>query len=39
MIEVLDPTARGPAERLVLPGRLPGAAGRVLGLRVDRAWP
>lgn len=39
MIEVLDPTARGPADRLILPSRLPAAAGRVLGLRVDRAWP
>lgn len=38
-IEILDPTARGSAERLVLPARLPSARGRVLGLRVDRAWP
>ena len=38
-IAVLDPTARGPADRLALPARLPSARGRVLGLRVDRAWP
>ncbi len=38
-IDILDPTTRGPGERLVLPARLPSAHGRVLGLRVDRAWP
>ncbi|MFN8640287.1 MAG: hypothetical protein U0802_00970 [Candidatus Binatia bacterium] len=38
-IAVLDPSALGPADRLVVPARLPTAAGRVLGLRVDRAWP
>ncbi len=39
MIEILDPTARGHADRLPLPERLRSASGRVLGLRVDRAWP
>lgn len=38
-LAVLDPTALGPADRLVLPPRLATAADRVLGLRVDRAWP
>jgi hypothetical protein len=38
-IAVLDPSALGPADRLVLPPRLPAAHGRVLGLRIDRAWP
>jgi hypothetical protein len=38
-ITVLDPSVLGPAERIALPGRLPAADGRVLGIRVDRAWP
>lgn len=38
-VEVLDPCVLGPAERMVLPPRLPSAAGTVLGIRVDRAWP
>ncbi len=38
-ITVLDPSVLGPAERIALPGRLPTADGRVLGIRVDRAWP
>ena len=38
-VAVLDPSVLGPAERLALPARLPGAGGRVLGIRVDRAWP
>lgn len=38
-IAVLDPSVLGPAERIALPPRLPAAAGRVLGIRVDRAWP
>ena len=29
----------GPAERIALPACLPAAGGRVLGIRVDRAWP
>jgi len=37
-IEILDPTASGPAERLPLPPRLPALAGRVLGLRIDDTW-
>lgn len=36
---VLDPTALGPAERLVLPPRVADSRGRVLGIRIDRAWP
>lgn len=38
-ITVLDPSVLGPNDRLALPARLPSAAGRVLGLRIDRAWP
>ena len=38
-IAVLDPTARGPADRLPLPARAASARGRVLGIRIDRAWP
>ena len=38
-IAVLDPTALGPADRFTPPPRLPSAQGRVLGLRIDRAWP
>ena len=38
MIEVLDPTAAGPLERVPLPARLPSLSGRVLGLRVDDTW-
>jgi hypothetical protein len=37
-IEILDPTASGPLERLTLPARLPSLAGKVLGLRVDDTW-
>jgi hypothetical protein len=37
-IEILDPTATGPTERLPLPARLPGLSGRVLGLRIDDTW-
>lgn len=36
---VLDPTALGPAERITLPSRLDSGRGRVLGIRIDRAWP
>lgn len=36
---VLDPTVLGPAERITLPARLADPRGRVLGIRVDRAWP
>src|SRR6185369_1008907 len=37
-IAVLDPTARGPQERLALPRRLPSLRGKVLGIRADRTW-
>lgn len=37
-IEILDPTASGPLERLPLPARLPSLAGKVLGLRIDDTW-
>jgi hypothetical protein len=37
-IDILDPTASGPLERLVLPARLPSLAGKVLGLRIDDTW-
>jgi len=37
-IEILDPTASGPLERLLLPPPLPTLAGRVLGLRIDDTW-
>jgi hypothetical protein len=37
-IDVLDPTASGPLERLALPAPLPSLAGRVLGLRIDDTW-
>jgi hypothetical protein len=39
MVTVLDPTVLGPAQRIALPPRLAAAGGRVLGIRVDRAWP
>jgi hypothetical protein len=38
-VAVLDPSVLGPADRIALPARLPEARGRVLGIRVDRAWP
>ena len=38
-ITVLDPSVLGPAERITLPARVAGVRGRVLGIRVDRAWP
>jgi len=37
-IEVLDPTAPGPPQRLPLAPALDTLAGRVLGIRVDHAW-
>ncbi len=39
MLTVLDPCVLGPADRIALPARLPTARGRVLGIRIDRAWP
>lgn len=38
MIDVLDPTASGPLERLPMPERLPSLRGKVLGLRIDDTW-
>ena len=37
-IEILDPTASGPSERLPLPARLASLEGKVLGLRIDDTW-
>ena len=37
-IEILDPTASGPLERLSLPGCLPSLDGKVLGMRIDDTW-
>jgi hypothetical protein len=37
-IDILDPTAGGPLERVPLPARLPSLAGKVLGLRIDDTW-
>ena len=37
-IDILDPTASGPLERMALPGRLPSLAGKVLGVRIDDTW-
>ena len=37
-IDILDPIASGPLERLPLPALLPTLAGRTLGLRVDDTW-
>jgi hypothetical protein len=37
-LEILDPTASGPSERLALPARLAALRGKVLGLRVDDTW-
>jgi len=37
-IEILSPVALGPAETKPLARRLPRLRGKVLGIRVDRAW-
>jgi hypothetical protein len=37
-IQVLSPVALGPAEARPLTPALPTLAGKVLGIRVDRAW-
>jgi hypothetical protein len=37
-IDILSPVALGPAERRPLAPRLGTLRGRVLGIRVDRAW-
>lgn len=38
LIDVLDPTAASPRERLPLPAPLSSLAGHVLGLRIDDTW-
>ena len=38
MIEICSPVALGPSETKPLAPRLPTLRGRVLGIRVDRAW-
>jgi hypothetical protein len=37
-IEILSPVALGPSDATPLTPRLPTLHGRVLGIRVDRAW-
>ena len=37
-IDILSPVALGPSEAKPLVPRLPTLRGRVLGIRVDRAW-
>jgi hypothetical protein len=37
-IEILSPIALGPSERKPLAPRVPALAGKVLGIRIDRAW-
>jgi hypothetical protein len=37
-IEILSPVSLGPAQATPLRPRLPTLHGRVLGIRVDRAW-
>src|SRR5206468_680719 len=37
-IDILSPVALGPSEAKPLAPRLPTLRGRVLGIRVDRAW-
>src|SRR2546427_2190631 len=37
-IDILSPVALGPSEATPLAPRLPTLRGRVLGIRVDRAW-
>jgi len=37
-IDILSPVALGPSERKPLAPRLPALAGKVLGIRIDRAW-
>ena len=38
VIRVLDPTAAGPGDTIPLVPRLPSLEGKLLGIRVDRAW-
>lgn len=37
-IDVLSPVALGPSDATPLTARLPTLRGKVLGIRVDRAW-
>src|SRR2546428_12950877 len=37
-IDILSPVALGPSEAKPLAPRLPSLRGKVLGIRVDRAW-
>ena len=37
-IDILSPTASGPTQAEPLTPRLPSLRGKVLGIRVDRAW-
>jgi hypothetical protein len=37
-IDILSPVALGPAEARPLRPRIPTLRGRVLGIRIDRAW-
>jgi hypothetical protein len=37
-IDILSPVAPGPSEARPLAARLPSLRGKVLGIRVDRAW-
>jgi len=37
-IDILSPVALGPSERKPLAPRVPALAGKVLGIRIDRAW-
>jgi hypothetical protein len=37
-IDILSPVALGPSESKPLAPRVPALAGKVLGIRIDRAW-
>jgi len=37
-VDILTPVALGPSEHKPLAPRLPSLAGKVLGIRIDRAW-
>lgn len=38
-IQVLSPVAQGPAQTKALAPRVPSLRGKVLGIRIDHAWP
>ena len=38
-IQVLSPVALGPAQTKALAARVPSLRGKVLGIRIDHAWP